>query len=267
MSVNIKNLTNDNKKIINEVGNFKTLEYQKDISTTEYNAQIEYFMSEMNVKKRQLLVELNGSNGVTVQSGAMQWMAGNIQPKTGIKSAGDLFSKMIKSTVTSESVVKPEYRGTGLLCLEPTYKHIILKDLSEWGGSLVVEDGLFLACDADIKQKVVARSNISSAVLGNEGLFNLCLQGNGVVALESDVPESELIEVTLDNDVIKIDGNMALCWSSSLQFTVERTTKTLVGSAASGEGFVNVYRGTGKILMTPVAASLYSRPVIDVSNK
>ena len=44
------------------------------------------------------------------------------------------------------------------------------------------------------------------------------------------------------------------------RFTVERTTKTLIGSAASGEGLVNVYRGTGKVRMSPVAltSSLYA---------
>ena len=62
----------------------------------------------------------------------------------------------------------------------------------------------------------------------------------------SNVPEEELIEIELENDELKIDGNLAVCWSSNLDFTVERTTKTLVGSAVSGEGLVNVYRGTGK---------------------
>ena len=62
-----------------------------------------------------------------------------------------------------------------------------------------------------------------------------------------------MIEVVLENDELKIDGNLAVCWSSNLDFTVERTTKTLVGSAVSGEGLVNVYRGTGRVLMCPVA--------------
>ena len=61
-----------------------------------------------------------------------------------------------------------------------------------------------------------------------------------------------MIEVTLENDVLKVDGNFAIAWSRSLDFTVERSTKTLIGSAASGEGLVNVYRGTGKILMAPL---------------
>lgn len=49
-----------------------------------------------------------------------------------------------------------------------------------------------------------------------------------------------------------MDGNFAIAWSQSLKFTVERSTKTLIGSAASGEGLVNVYRGTGKVLMAPL---------------
>ena len=118
---------------------------------------------------------------------------------------------------------------------------------------MAVEDGMFLACDGTVQHKVVARSNLSSAVAGGEGLFNLCLQGNGVTALESNVPLSELVEVELQNDTLKIDGNLAVCWTASLQFTVERSTKTLIGSAVSGEGLVNVYRGTGKVLMCPVA--------------
>lgn len=52
---------------------------------------------------------------------------------------------------------------------------------------------------------------------------------------------------------MKIDGNMAIAWSNSLEFTVEKTTKSLIGSAISKEGFVNVYRGTGTILMAPTA--------------
>ncbi len=45
---------------------------------------------------------------------------------------------------------------------------------------------------------------------------------------------------------------MAIAWSGSLDFTVERSGKSLIGSAASNEGLVNVYRGTGKVLITPL---------------
>ena len=172
---------------------------------------------------------------------------------TGIKGVGDLFGKAVRGKVTGESAIKPEYTGDGVLVLEPTYRYLLLEDVSDWNGSIVLDDGLFLACESSLKHKAVMRSNISSAVAGGEGLFNLGLSGSGVVCLESVSPREELIEITLNNDVLKVDGNMAIAWSGSLEFTVERSGKSLIGSAASGEGLVNVYRGTGKVLLAPVA--------------
>ena len=195
-----------------------------------------------------------------IQSGAMQLMLGNIEAATDVKGAGDFMKKLVSSKVTGESAIKPKYSGVGQLVLEPTYKHILLERLDAWGGNMVIDDGLFLACDANVNIGVTARSNLSSAVLGGEGLFNTCFTGSGMVALESPVARDELITIDLQNDTVKIDGNMAIAWSNTLQFTVEKTTKTLIGSAASGEGLVNVYRGTGRILMAPVSANLtYSK--------
>jgi uncharacterized protein (AIM24 family) len=246
-------LDNDDVKIINELGPFKVIEYQRDLSVTPYEAATAYFCNAMNVKKRQVVCDLSKAN-ITLQAGAMQWTAGNVNATTGVKGVGDFFGKALRGSVTGESAIKPEYTGDGTLVLEPTYKHLLLIDIKDWNGSIVLDDGLFLACDSNLKHKAVMRSNISSAALGGEGLFNLGIHGtNGVLCLESSVPREELIEVTLENDVLKVDGNMAIAWSGSLDFTVERSGKSLIGSAASGEGLVNVYRGTGKVLLAPVA--------------
>ena len=250
----IENLQNENRKYAKSIGNFHVLEYVQDASVSPMNAMNEYFMSKMNVRRRQVVIDIDKDHSAVIQAGAMQWMGGNVRATSGVKGIGDFLGKAIKGAVTKETAVKPEYVGEGCLVLEPTYKYIILADIGKWGSSgMTIEDGMFLACDANVKSNVVARKNLSSAVLGNEGLFNLSLQGNGVAALESNVPEDELIEVILENDELKIDGNLAVCWSSNLEFTVERSTKTLVGSAVSGEGLVNVYRGTGRVLMCPVA--------------
>ena len=250
----IENLQNENRKYAKSIGNFHVLEYVQDASVSPMNAMNEYFMSKMHVRRRQVVIDIDKDHSAVIQAGAMQWMGGNVQATSGVKGIGDFLGKALKGAVTKETTVKPEYVGEGCLVLEPTYKYIILADVGKWGSAgMTIEDGMFLACDANVKSKIVARKNLSSAVLGSEGLFNLSLQGNGVAALESNVPEDELIEVILENDELKIDGNLAVCWSSNLEFTVERSTKTLVGSAVSGEGLVNVYRGTGRVLMCPVA--------------
>ena len=83
-----------------------------------------------------------------------------------------------------------------------------------------------------------------------------CVSGRVFYVIVDLRPKSETFgqyrHMELNGDELKIDGNLAVCWSSSLSFTVERSTKTLLGSAVSGEGLVNVYRGTGKVLLAPV---------------
>lgn len=246
---------NDDIRITQELGPFRVLEYQRDLSVMPEDALMAYYCNEMNVRKRQVVCDLSKAQ-ITLQAGAMQWTVGNVNATTGVKGVGDLFGKALRGSVTGESAIKPEYTGDGLLVLEPTYKHILLLDTADWGGNLVLDDGLFLACDARLKHKAVMRSNLSSAALGNEGLFNLGIQGSGILCLESKCPREELVEITLNNDVLKVDGNNAIAWSGSLSFTVERSGKSLVGSAASGEGLVNVYRGTGKVLLAPVVKGL-----------
>jgi uncharacterized protein (AIM24 family) len=249
--VTCKNLLdNKNIEVVAAKGDVKVLEYKKDLSVNSANAVTSYYASQMNVRRRQVLIELKG-NAFTISAGAMQWTSGAVTMAADVKGFGDLFGKALSSKVTKESAIKPKYQGNGLLMLEPTYKHILLEEVSDWGG-LVLDDGLFLACESKVQQKVVARTNLSSAMLGNEGLFNLCLRGSGIAVLESPVPRDELIEFVLQNDEVRIDGNYAIAWSDSLEFRVEKSSKSLLGSAVSGEGLVNVYRGTGRILMAPV---------------
>ena len=249
----IRNFTdNDDVRIIDRLGAFEVVEYQRDLSVRPHSAITAYYSAEMNIRKRQLVCHLDRAP-VTVQAGSMQWMAGDVSATTGLKGVGDLLSKAVRGKATGESAIKPEYVGSGLLVLEPTYKHLILLDAAEWGGGVVLDDGLFLACGSTRQHKAVMGANLSSGVAGDEGLFNLSLNGRGVFWVEAECPKEELIEVSLQDDVLKIDGNFAIAWSRSLSFTVERSGKSLIGSAASGEGLVNVYRGTGRVLMMPTA--------------
>lgn len=255
MSYTIKNFPDgQNMSSVAEKGGYSVIEYDRDMSVSPWSAESAFFAAQMNVKRRQLVADLSQfpNGGVNVQSGAMQWMLGDVQARTGIRGAGDLVGKMFRGAVTGESAIKPEYVGGGILVLEPTYKYILLEDVRQWGGGIVIEDGSYLSSSNSLQQRAVSRSTISSAVAGGEGLFNLGFFGEGILAMESAVPREELVTVKLDNDVLKIDGPMAVAWSPQLQFTVERTTRTLIGSAASGEGLVNVYRGTGKVMFAPV---------------
>lgn len=245
-------LNNDDIRLKEESGPFKVVEYKRDLSVMPAQAQTEWFSSQLGIRRHQVVCELN-QQSVTVQAGAMQWMLGNITQKTDVGGVMDFARKIGKSLVTKENVVNSSFAGTGILALEPTYKHILLEDLRDWEGSVVMEDGMFLACSGTAKQKVVQRTNLSSTVAGGEGLFNLCIFGEGIVCLESPVPREELVSITLKDDVLKVDGSLAVAWSASLNFNVTSSSKSLIASATTGEGLVNEFRGTGKVLLCPVS--------------
>lgn len=208
----INNLANQTSHIVTEQkGIFSIVEHNVDFSVAPCNAMEEYYMSQMNVKRKQAIANLNGKVGLVLQAGAMQYIVGNVQATTGLKGVGDFLGKMVKSSVTKESAIKPEYVGTGVLVTEPTYKYLLTENVGDWTDGLVMEDDMFLACESTVKHEIQARSSLSSAALGNEGLFNLRLAGNGVCVLESNVPRSEIVEIDLQDDVLKIDGSFAIC--------------------------------------------------------
>lgn len=62
-----------------------------------------YYASEMNVRRRQLVCNLNGKTGAVVQAGAMQWAVGHIEVTTGVKGVGDFIGKLARGAVTNES--------------------------------------------------------------------------------------------------------------------------------------------------------------------
>lgn len=244
---NLYNNTNANMIYSNDKAGLVILEMKKDLSVDKSSAANEYFASEMNVRKRQVVIDLQ-NNVWTVSAGAMQVMLGDVRANTGVKGGMDLLKKGLMGSVTKERGIKPEYTGTGKLILEPTYKHLIVEEVSQWGGGLCMNDGMYYA-SVGLNVGVQAIGSVSGALAGGEGLFNLLVTGNGLVIIESPYPRAELVLVHLEQDVLKVDGNFAVCWSPQLQFTVERAMKTIIGSAASGEGLVNVYRGTGNVLL------------------
>ena len=108
---------------------------------------------------------------------------------------------------------------------------------------------------------------LSSSLLGNEGLYQTKLSGSGIVALEIPVPESEIFKCVLINDTLKVDGNFAILRTGNIEFSVEKSSKSIVGSLTSGEGFVNVYRGSGEVWLIPtknIYNKLRTKPMEDL---
>ncbi len=227
----------------------EVMQYNKLLgASNHYTAQSLYFMEKQNIKVRQVAVYL-ANDSVKVEPGAMSYFQGNISMVSGL-TAGNAIGRMFSGMVTGESAAQPQYSGTGIVVLEPSFKHFILVELQP-NEQIIVDKGMFYAAQGSATVKAISQKSVSAALGGGEGIFQILITGPGTVVLESIVPMEEVNIIDMNNDILKVDGNFSILRTAGLEFTVERSAKTLLGSAASGEGLVNVYKGTGQIWLAP----------------
>lgn len=217
-----------------------------------------YFAKQQGLKVRFVRIRLNNT-GIKTEAGALYYYYGNIQCQTQIGGVGGFLKKTIAGSLTGESSMKPSYFGNGIIYLEPSFKHYLSVTLDN--NSVVVDKSMFYCCSDSVNVRPIMQKNVSSAALGNEGLFQIELSGTGIVILESPVPASEIEQFNLEpGQELKVDGNFAILRSSNIQFSVTTSEKSLFGTALNGEGFLNTFRTQtpGFVWIAPTAP-IYSK--------
>ncbi|GKX68897.1 AIM24 family protein [Inconstantimicrobium mannanitabidum] len=246
---------------------FQILEYDQLNGSKNVDLAVQLnFMRESGVKLKQVRIILDDSS-VRLESGALSYLKGDIEIHNKIGGPLGLGKKFLTSKVTGETMFKPTYSGTGEIFLEPSFGHYALIELED--DEIVVDDGLFYACEESVEVGAAMQKSISSMLLGNEGVFQTRLTGSGIVVLELPVPETEIFKCKLNKDVLKVDGNFAILRTGDIEFTVEKASKSIVGTATSGEGFLNVYRGTGEVWLVPTVSvynELLRKGLSEISN-
>jgi len=236
----LSEMRNDSKFQILE---FDRLEGATDVGTA-LGLQI---MNDSGIKLRQVRIILEDSS-VKLESGALSYMKGEIEIRTKTGGVVGLGKKFLNSKLTGETMFKPTYEGTGEIFLEPSFGHFVLIELED--EEIIVDDGLFYACEEDVEVGAAMQKSVSSMLFGNEGIYQTSISGSGIVVLEIPVPESEIFKCKLFNDTLKVDGNFAVLRTSNVKFTVEKSF-SLIGSVTNGEGLLNVYSGTGEVWLLP----------------
>ncbi|NME83534.1 AIM24 family protein [Clostridium sp. SM-530-WT-3G] len=227
---------------------YESLEGASDVETA-FGLNI---IRENGIKLKQIRIALDDSS-VILEPGALSYMKGDIEIKSKTGGVFGFGKKLLTSKLTGETVFKPTYSGSGEIFLEPSFGNFALIELED--DEIIVDDGMFFACEDSVEVGVSIQKNVSSALLGNEGLCQTKISGSGIVALEVPVPENEIFKCVLVNDTLKVDGNFAILRTGNIEFTVEKSSKSIVGSATSGEGLVNVYRGSGEVWLVPTKSA------------
>ncbi|MCQ1534597.1 AIM24 family protein [Methanosarcina sp. KYL-1] len=249
-----------------EILEYKSLRGLRDVCFAENL----YYLEKAGMSLKQVKVTLRNSS-ITTERGALYFHKGRITAECETGSVSGLAKKLIKNKLTNESAFTPTYSGTGEVFLEPSFSHFILLDLDN--DAIIVDKGMFYCCESGVNVEVAVQKNLSSGLFGGEGWFQTKISGTGLCVLAIPVPPAEVLKYELNNERMQVDGNFVFLRSASVNFTVERSAKNLVGNLTSGEGALQTFEGTGIVWMAPTQfvygalSSCYYPPVTATKSK
>ncbi len=214
------------------------------------SARGQFYMQKSGVTLKFVRVKLGGGK-LTTESGALYYLKGRIDSHVPTGGVGGVARRLFNSALTQERAFNPEYTGNGEVVLEPSFGHYILLELSN--ESFIVDKGLYYCSIGNINVQPFMQNNVSSAIFGGEGLFQTMISGTGSVVLSINVPMEEIEIFNLENEKVQVDGNFAILRSSTINFTVQQSTRSLFGTMVSGEGLLQTFEGTGMVWIAPTS--------------
>jgi uncharacterized protein (AIM24 family) len=231
---------------------FEVLEYSALGGSEPFSVAEQVFtLNRSGVRLRQVRVRLS-SDAIRTEPGALQFHKGRIEMEssTGVGSGlGGLMKGALAAARTGETLFKPLYRGTGEVYLEPTFGHLWLLQMNE--ETFYADQGLFFCCEDSVKVEAHKVESFSARMAGGEGRYQTKLSGTGLIVLRIPVPQREIVELSLSDETLQVDGSFALLRTGDVHFSVERASNSMAGAVTSGEGLLQTFRGTGRVWIAP----------------
>jgi uncharacterized protein (AIM24 family) len=233
-------------------------ELENPESTPSTTAQATYSLTEFASKtlhkdigletfelENKYLLDVNLDGKVWGKLGSMVAYTGNVRFKRQ-SSLEQGIDKFVKKTLTGESIHIMKIKGQGHVYLADMGKQITLINLQN--EKMYVNGNNILAFEEGIDWDIKMMTSGSSMMSG--GLFNIKLQGTGMVAITTHYTPLT-IRVTPDATVMT-DPHATVAWSSGLSTSVKMDVdfKTLLGKD-SRETIQMKFKGDGFIIVQP----------------
>jgi uncharacterized protein (AIM24 family) len=198
---------------------------------------------------RMLDINLNGE--VWIKMGAMVAYTGQVKfVREGLLDRG--LGNLLKKAISGEGTQLTKAIGNGsVFCADSGKKIAILQLKNE---AICVNGNDLLAFEMTLNPEIKMMRRISSMLAG--GLFNVRLQGTGMVAITSHYDPLTL-PVT-PNSPVTTDPNATVMWSGNLEpeLKTDIQWKTFIGRG-SGESVQMLFRGNGFVVVQPYEEVYY----------
>jgi uncharacterized protein (TIGR00266 family) len=202
-------------------------------------------------------ITLEAEQEFIAEQGAMMYVEKHITVNTilGDGSASSFgmlgrFGRALKRSFTGESMFGSVYKNTAakpqsIAIAAPSPGEIIPIDLSEHGGTIICQQGAYIAGELGQRIRLAFQKRLRVGFFGGEGFIMQKISGQGIVFIHAS---GALKEVTLaPNDELKIDTGCLVGMSSTVRYDIKYTGK-LKTSLFGGEGlFYATLLGPGKV--------------------
>lgn len=191
------------------------------------------------------MLDINLDGEVWIKMGAMIAYTGNVKfEREGMLEQG--LGNMLKKAVTGEGARLTRAKGHGSVFCADSGKKITIIELN--GEAICVNGNDLLAFEMSLQYDIRMLKKVSAILAG--GLFNIRLEGQGMVAITSHYDPMTL-PVT-PTEPVMTDPNATVLWSGNLEpnFKTDIQLKTFFGRG-SGESMQMEFRGDGFVVVQP----------------
>jgi len=191
------------------------------------------------------MLDINLAGEVWIKMGAMVAYTGEVKfVREGMLDQG--IGNLLKKTVSGEGSRLTKATGKGSVFCADSGKKITILNLQD--ETIFVNGNDLLAFETKINYKISMMRKVSAMLAG--GLFNIRLEGTGMVAITSHYDPMAL-PVTPDAP-ITTDPNATVMWTGDLEPSIKTDIqlKTLIGRG-SGESLQMKFNGTGFVVVQP----------------
>lgn len=210
------------------------------------SAESLFFIASTGMRMKMVRVRMNKGK-IRNEPGSLYFMNGDLEMKAS--TGGGLIRGLTRRYLSGETFFVNEIHGTGEVILEPTFGHFFLVEIEN--DEVIVDKSLFYAGSGDLDISATAQRTFSAAIAGGEGMFQTRIAGTGVAVLFSPVPVSEIQIIELQDGKLSVDGNFALMRTGQIEFSVEKSSTSWMGTSVSGEGLLQTFKGTGQVWIAP----------------
>ncbi len=201
-------------------------------------------------------VELDPSETVVAEAGAMNWMESDIQFDTkmgdGSSASNGFLNGLLqvgKRVLTGESIFMTHFTNQGhvkrrVAFSAPYPGKIMAIHLGEMGGQITCQKDAFLCAAKGTELSIALTRKLGAGFFGGEGFILQKLKGDGLAFLHAG---GTVVKKQLNGETIRVDSGCIVGFSGAIEYSVAQAGG-LKSMFFGGEGlFLASLSGTGTI--------------------